>query len=181
MTHTASSDGLTLIRWSHVGEDARLQKCVFAEGRQYTPLLLAECLHPRGSCTFLFLEIACLCMLLYYICMVTLAYQCESECCCSIFFHVYVSLLLCQPTLAIITHKKETAYIPWDRCSHIQHTNKITASTESMNTQAVCPLNYILFSCMRLCKNTNWWSWRLSHCRRYLSVYCLACSSQIHH
>jgi len=35
--------------------------------------------------------------------------QCRSP------FAINVSMLLCHPTLPIITHKKETAYIPGDR------------------------------------------------------------------
>ena len=76
----------------------------------------------------------CVCM-----CVVPMFVQCvcacfsESMCltldyiCTSVFirvlwvsvvpFTVYVSVPLCHPTLPIITHKKKTAHIPWDKCA----------------------------------------------------------------
>lgn len=96
---------------------------------------------------------------------------------CSL-FTVYVTGLLCHPTLPIITHKKETAHIPWDR--HIQHTNK-NNKERSLWTCRQCILlitsssdaSYVLL------ENTNWFSWRPSHCRHYHLLYWLACLSQI--
>lgn len=104
---------------------AWLVERVFTEGPQWAAVLPAECLHPRESCVSVAWFCESLCLLLDDICTsVFIRVLCVSV---AVPFTVCVSVLLCHPTLPIITHKKETTHIPLGRMpSHIEHINRIT-------------------------------------------------------
>lgn len=61
-------------------------------------------------------------------------------------FAIYVTVLFCHPTLPIITHKKETAHVPWDRCAHTYSIQTQYQREECVNMRTPYPLNYLLLS-----------------------------------
>ncbi len=117
-------------------EYAWLAACVFTEGPQQAAVMPTSITCWVLAFMWVVCVCVCVCICIYTFCVCLLLWEyvptsrpylhiciyqrAVSE--CSSPFSVYVTVLLCHPTLPIITHKKKTAHIPWDRRTHTYST-----------------------------------------------------------